>query len=130
MLSIEKAFEPFGSLNRRMGKANAQAAARALALASFDKARYQADCGNGIEDCKPDDPCGYHASRAQIGALGNESSEEVQYDRLAGKKLPVMDAGKGVEVSSPKPRPKNPPRPVGKDGSHWKRLGVKEGMNW
>ncbi len=45
-------------------------AARNLALASFDKARYQTDCGNEMEDCEPDDPCGYHANRIQIEALG------------------------------------------------------------
>lgn len=56
----------------------------------------------------------------EVEALGNELSEEVRYDRLAGKRLPVMnakgvsitEAHKGLEVSPPKSRPENPPRPV------------------
>lgn len=83
MLSIGEAWELFGSLNRRMGKANAQASARALALAVLEEA--MTDNGSVCADCyidgdfwewnkKSDHNCSPAALLARIEALGKEGA--------------------------------------------------------
>ena len=134
MLSIEETFEaafkagedfyllPRDATGEVVAKSESRlrSAIRAGFLAVLDEAadveQYTCNvaCDHG-EECRTTRRA---ALRAKIKALGKESSEEVRYDRLAGKRLPVME------------KENVPATKAEDDGSHWKRLGVKGGMYW
>lgn len=133
MLSLEQAYQKvMASWRGRVSEETMIADLKTLELAGLDAA--ETSYARNYVGAHENDSVAisFRHLRARIEALGNESSGNLEwsrhgqssgggrrgYDRLAGKRLPVMEKENASATKAED------------DGSHWKRLGVKRGMNW